>query len=67
MPTHVGKFALSTHPWDEPFRRILEASRKHSLTLLTPRIGELVDMKNTPPAFPRWWEECSPTSSVDAD
>lgn len=67
IPAHVGKFALSTHPWDEPFRRILEASRKHSLTLLTPRIGELVDMKNTPPAFPRWWEECSPTSSVDAD
>ena len=66
MPAHVGKFALSTHPWDAPFRRILEACQKHSMTLLTPRIGELFDMENTLPVFPRWWEELPPTSSVDA-
>ena len=66
MPAHVGKFALSTHPWDAPFRRILEACQKHSMTLLTPRIGELFDMENTLPVFPRWWEELPPASSVDA-
>jgi L-ascorbate metabolism protein UlaG (beta-lactamase superfamily) len=40
LPAHVGKFTIARHPWDEPFIRIAEASRKENVRLLTPRIGE---------------------------
>lgn len=56
IPAHVGKFALARHPWDEPFRRMVAASRGRSFRLLTPRIGEPVDISGSLPTFSRWWE-----------
>jgi hypothetical protein len=42
LPAHVGKFTIARHPWDEPFIRIAEASRRENIRLLTPRIGKLL-------------------------
>lgn len=56
LPAHVGKFSLARHAWDEPFRRIVAAGRNRTFHLLTPRIGEPVDMAEVFPSFPRWWE-----------
>ena len=56
LPAHVGKFSLARHAWDEPFRRIVAASRNRTFHLLTPRIGEPVDMAEGFPSFSRWWE-----------
>ena len=56
MPAHVGKFALSRHSWDEPFRRVWRAAEEKGLPLLTPRIGESVLLDRPLPVFPRWWE-----------
>ncbi len=56
LPAHVGKFALSRHAWDEPFRRVCRAAEEQGLPLLTPRIGESVFPGSSLPVFSRWWE-----------
>lgn len=56
LPAHIGKFALARHPWDEPFRRMASASRNARFRLLTPMIGEMVNLTDPIPEYPRWWE-----------
>lgn len=56
LPAHIGKFALAYHPWDEPFRRIAAASQNRGFRLLTPVIGEVVNMTDPISEYPRWWE-----------
>ncbi len=55
MPTHVGRFCISRHPWDEPFIRIAKAATRYQWKLLTPIIGQSVfldeDMR-----FTAWWK-----------
>lgn len=56
LPVHAAKFALSTHAWDEPFQRITAASESKTYTLLTPMMGEAVELAKPLPTFSRWWE-----------
>lgn len=56
LPGHSGKFAIANHPWDEPFKRITDASQSKSYRLLTPMIGEPVELENQQQVFSRWWE-----------
>ena len=42
FPVHNGKFSIASHPWDEPYRRIVQASKGKPYKLLTPIIGEPV-------------------------
>jgi L-ascorbate metabolism protein UlaG (beta-lactamase superfamily) len=56
LPGHSGKFAIANHSWDEPFKRITDASRNKNYRLLTPIIGEPVDLENQQQIFSRWWE-----------
>lgn len=56
LPVHAGKFALSTHDWDEPFQRITAASEKKSYRLLTPLLGEMVALADKQQVFSHWWE-----------
>jgi L-ascorbate metabolism protein UlaG (beta-lactamase superfamily) len=53
---HVGKFSIADHPWDEPFERVVEASKGRAFRLLTPKIGEPVLLNNAGQNFTRWWE-----------
>ena len=55
LPAHGGKFALARHPWQEPYRRLVEASQGKRYKMLPPKIGELafIDDKQT---FDAWWE-----------
>ena len=55
IPTHVGKFCISHHAWDDPFVRIEKASHGKSWRLLTPRIGQPV-FAGTAARYRRWWE-----------
>ncbi len=57
LPGHAGKFSIANHPWDEPFKRITEASRNKEYRLLTPMIGEPVDLDKQQQLFSRWWEK----------
>lgn len=57
LPVHSAKFVLSVHPWDEPLIKISELSKGAGFQLLTPIIGEPVDLKDSTQVFKNWWEE----------
>jgi len=57
LPAHVGRFAIAAHDWDEPFRRLVAASRNKPFHLLTPSIGALVRVDDEAQRFSRWWEK----------
>lgn len=56
LPVHSAKFRLSNHPWDEPLRRISGLFRPDDVRLVTPVIGEIVDLSDENRIFERWWE-----------
>lgn len=56
MPVHWSKFSLALHDWDEPIIRVTRESRKKNLPVITPMIGEEVDLL-TEKTFSNWWEK----------
>lgn len=56
FPVHSGKFTLAMHPWDEPLIKITALAKKEGFPLVTPTIGELVDLNDTAHVFPEWWK-----------
>jgi L-ascorbate metabolism protein UlaG (beta-lactamase superfamily) len=58
IPVHNSKFTMSGHSWDEPLQRISEMNDKDADSrLLTPKIGEIVFLKDTMQIFSRWWKD----------
>ncbi|MCV4340860.1 MBL fold metallo-hydrolase [Pseudomonas capsici] len=57
LPVHAGRFALANHNWDAPYNRIAAASEGKKIRLLTPEIGEVVELSDLTHSFPKWWEE----------
>ncbi|KMQ65208.1 beta-lactamase [Chryseobacterium angstadtii] len=57
IPVHSSKFALALHPWNEPLQKVTELGKEKGHNILTPMIGEIVDMKNTGHQFRNWWED----------
>jgi len=59
FPVHSSKFPLANHAWDEPLRRItkLNENEANPISLITPMIGELVELKNENQQFKQWWKE----------
>ncbi len=55
LPVHSGRFAMSRHPWDEPYIRITEASRDKNFQLMTPVIGRVVYLDDAGQTFYPWW------------
>lgn len=55
LPVHWATFNLAYHGWKEPIERAMAAAKKKNVTLLTPRLGEIMDIKNTHTGS-RWWE-----------
>jgi L-ascorbate metabolism protein UlaG (beta-lactamase superfamily) len=55
LPVHSSKFALALHDWDEPLKKITELNRNNDFRLLTPMIGETVDLKDSTQQFSQWW------------
>jgi L-ascorbate metabolism protein UlaG (beta-lactamase superfamily) len=55
LPVHWGKFSLANHAWDEPIIRTTAAAKEANLSLLTPMIGEKVNL-NQPQLFEDWWK-----------
>lgn len=53
---HHSKFALAKHPWDEPLKNITAAAEKHSIDLIQPMIGEVVNLDDTAYTITKWWE-----------
>jgi L-ascorbate metabolism protein UlaG (beta-lactamase superfamily) len=56
MPVHSAKFVLANHAWDDPLRRVTKAAQTQGSTLVTPIIGQSVDLSNPDQVFEKWWE-----------
>lgn len=60
IPAHGGKFALAKHSWNAPYRALAKASADKKYCLITPKIGQCVDLNRIGgSAFSEWWEEMS--------
>jgi L-ascorbate metabolism protein UlaG (beta-lactamase superfamily) len=58
FPVHSSKFKLADHAWDEPLKTISQLNEKENpVPLATPKIGEIVYLKNGDQQFIKWWEE----------
>lgn len=55
LPVHSGKFALGNHDWDEPLELITRNNEKEGLHVITPMIGEKVELNATDQVFSAWW------------
>lgn len=56
FPVHSMKFQLGNHAWDEPLKLITLLNETVGIPLVTPMIGEVVDLKDTTLTFKKWWE-----------
>lgn len=54
FPIHWGMFNLSLHAWHEPVERITAGARRDGIPLVTPRIGEAVQLNGRYVAE-SWW------------
>lgn len=53
---HSSKFALANHPWSEPLEKISTSSKNLNIPLITPMIGEQVNLKDSNQKFKEWWK-----------
>ncbi|MFH6990296.1 MBL fold metallo-hydrolase [Flavobacterium collinsii] len=58
FPVHSSKFSLAPHSWDEPLKKVTELNdlSGNPIPLITPMIGELVELKNEKQPFQQWWK-----------
>ncbi len=57
VSVHNSKFALANHEWDHPMKTLMEFNLTYQLKVMTPRIGEPVDLNNEHLPFSNWWQE----------
>jgi L-ascorbate metabolism protein UlaG (beta-lactamase superfamily) len=55
IPIHWGKFAESTHPWNEPVKLLLPKADSAGIKVTVPFIGQPYTIGESLP-FIRWWE-----------
>jgi len=56
MPVHWGKFSLANHAWDDPIVQVTALSKIIHKRLVTPMIGEAVNLKDLN-GFNEWWKK----------
>lgn len=56
LPGHAGRFVLAKHTWDDPYKRLAQASKDKAYRLLTPMLGEPVKLADPTQTFHAWWE-----------
>jgi len=54
VPLHWATFDLALHPWYEPIERLITFSEQNSINLITPEIGEKINLRDKP-SSDRWW------------
>lgn len=55
MQVHNSKFSLGLHSWKEPLEEVFRLSAESPFLLLTPMIGEKVDLNDSAQVFTPWW------------
>ena len=54
VPLHWATFDMALHPWYEPIERLVTFSGKESITLITPEVGEKIDLSERIDTN-HWW------------
>ncbi|MDF2930945.1 MAG: fold metallo-hydrolase [Chryseobacterium sp.] len=57
IPVHSGKFALALHPWNEPLQKVTTLGQEKNMNILTPKIGEVLDLNKNDYQFSVWWKD----------
>ncbi|MEP7196366.1 MAG: MBL fold metallo-hydrolase [Saprospiraceae bacterium] len=57
LVVHNSKFAIANHAWDEPLINVAKQCKEQEIRLISPRIGERVDLKDVEQKFSEWWKE----------
>lgn len=57
LPVHHSRFALANHPWDEPLNEITFNHSDSNITVLTPKMGQVVFLNNALQEFQKWWKD----------
>jgi L-ascorbate metabolism protein UlaG (beta-lactamase superfamily) len=71
LPVHWATFNLAMHWWSEPIRRTLRAAAEADVPIITPRVGERVDLSGDDPteAAARfsdpWWRAAAAPDDHD--
>lgn len=64
FPIHWGMFELAFHSWYEPIQKISEMTWDKGVKLVSPKLGELVQINNNYKNHFWWEEEISPTVEI---
>jgi L-ascorbate metabolism protein UlaG (beta-lactamase superfamily) len=56
LPDHNSKFTLARHPWDEPLSKLTLLNSRYHISLVTPMIGEVVNLNDSTQQFKQWWK-----------
>lgn len=54
LPVHNGTFDLAMHVWHEPFDRIVALAEKNGVAIVTPEMGQTVNLVQPEPGK-KWW------------
>lgn len=54
MPVHWAGFALALHTWYDPVNRFVAEAEKRNVSLMTPRIGEMIALDGEI-RLDKWW------------
>ncbi len=57
LTVHHSKFALGNHAWNEPLAKLTENNKVEHVSLITPMIGEQVNLKDSHQVFTEWWKD----------
>lgn len=57
MPIHWGAFTLANHPWDDSVERFVAAGEQAGLQIVTPQIGETMNLNSMENSMKRWWKD----------
>ena len=56
LPVHSCKFALANHAWYEPLATLMKNNKIANMPIITPLIGQQVNLKDPHQTFSNWWE-----------
>jgi len=57
MPIHWGAFKLAHHAWTDPVTRVSKKAKELGIDLVTPIIGESIELDSLDKVGSNWWED----------
>ena len=55
LPVGWGMFTMAMHNWYDPPEQVFKFAKREDIMLLTPILGQTIDLENIPPNI-QWWK-----------